>query len=128
MILLKSVKYFLICIYGMAYVCVNKTQYNVELIFVITVLVKKSIYSFRLPMATSATDQMKEFWEKNQKLKRPSSPWTIYQYVDSYLLYYFTRLLLSPPLEFVGVYVLCSVLPQTFHTCSLPLWHGPSQL
>jgi len=30
------------------------------------------------PMATSAHDEMKKFWEKNQKLNRPSSPWTIY--------------------------------------------------
>lgn len=30
------------------------------------------------PMATSAEGQMKEFWEKNQRLGRPNSPWTIY--------------------------------------------------
>jgi hypothetical protein len=30
-------------------------------------------------MATSATEEMQKFWDKNEKLKRPSSPWTIYQ-------------------------------------------------
>ncbi|CAD5124983.1 DgyrCDS13226 [Dimorphilus gyrociliatus] len=30
------------------------------------------------PMALSAHDQMKEFWKKNEKLNRPSSPWIIY--------------------------------------------------
>jgi len=29
-------------------------------------------------MATSAHDEMKKFWDKNQKLGRPSSPWIIY--------------------------------------------------
>jgi len=31
-----------------------------------------------VPMATSAHDEMKKFWAKNQKLGRPSSPWIIY--------------------------------------------------
>ena len=31
-----------------------------------------------VPMATSAHEEMKKFWNKNQKLGRPSSPWTIY--------------------------------------------------
>jgi len=31
-----------------------------------------------VPMATSAHDEMKKFWDKNQKLGRPSSPWIIY--------------------------------------------------
>jgi len=30
------------------------------------------------PMAMTAHDEMKQFWAKNQKLGRPSSPWTIY--------------------------------------------------
>jgi succinate dehydrogenase (ubiquinone) cytochrome b560 subunit len=29
-------------------------------------------------MAMSAHEEMKKFWEKNQKLNRPSSPWIIY--------------------------------------------------
>ena len=29
-------------------------------------------------MASSAHDEMKKFWAKNQKLQRPSSPWIIY--------------------------------------------------
>jgi len=38
-----------------------------------TVILRSSV-----PMATSAHDEMKKFWDKNQKLGRPSSPWTIY--------------------------------------------------
>ena len=30
-------------------------------------------------MALSAHEQMKEFWVKNQELKRPSSPWLVYK-------------------------------------------------
>jgi succinate dehydrogenase (ubiquinone) cytochrome b560 subunit len=30
------------------------------------------------PMASSAHEEMKKFWDKNQKLNRPSSPWIIY--------------------------------------------------
>jgi len=30
------------------------------------------------PVGTSAHDEMKKFWDKNQKLGRPSSPWIIY--------------------------------------------------
>lgn len=29
-------------------------------------------------MAMSAHEQMKSFWQKNEKLNRPSSPWIIY--------------------------------------------------
>jgi len=32
-----------------------------------------------VPMATSAHNEMKKFWEKNQKLNRPSSPWIIFK-------------------------------------------------
>jgi succinate dehydrogenase (ubiquinone) cytochrome b560 subunit len=31
------------------------------------------------PMATTAHEEMKKFWDKNQKLNRPSSPWIIYR-------------------------------------------------
>ena len=34
-----------------------------------------------VPMATSAPEQMQAFWDKNQRLKRPNSPWTIYRLV-----------------------------------------------
>ncbi len=27
----------------------------------------------------SAQNQMKEYWEKNQRLQRPNSPWIIYE-------------------------------------------------
>jgi len=38
-----------------------------------TIILRSSV-----PMATSAHDEMKKFWVKNQKLNRPSSPWIIY--------------------------------------------------
>jgi len=31
------------------------------------------------PMGTSAHEQMDNFWKKNEKLNRPSSPWIIYK-------------------------------------------------
>ena len=40
------------------------------------------LFSSSAPMATSAQEQMKEYWVKNQKLKRPNSPWIIYQWVS----------------------------------------------
>jgi len=33
-----------------------------------------------LPMTSSAQQQMKDFWKKNQTLKRPSSPWIVYKW------------------------------------------------
>ena len=32
-----------------------------------------------MPMTSVAQQQMKDFWKKNQELKRPSSPWIIYK-------------------------------------------------
>lgn len=32
------------------------------------------------PMATTAHEQMKEFWKKNIELNRPNSPWTVYAF------------------------------------------------
>merc|ERR1711893_443484 len=32
------------------------------------------------PMATTAHEQMKAYWEKNIKLNRPNSPWTVYKF------------------------------------------------
>lgn len=31
-----------------------------------------------VPMSSTAHEEMKKFWAKNQKLNRPSSPWTVY--------------------------------------------------
>ena len=32
-------------------------------------------------MATSAQEQMRQYWAKNQKLRRPNSPWLVYLWV-----------------------------------------------
>ncbi|ELT97730.1 hypothetical protein CAPTEDRAFT_226675 [Capitella teleta] len=33
-----------------------------------------------LPMTTSAQQDMKDFWKKNQQLNRPNSPWMVYEW------------------------------------------------
>ncbi|KAK2146308.1 hypothetical protein LSH36_616g00009 [Paralvinella palmiformis] len=38
-----------------------------------------SLVNRSVPMATTAHQEMKDFWKKNQELGRPSSPWVIYR-------------------------------------------------
>lgn len=38
-----------------------------------------------LPMATTAHEQMKKYWDKNQAMGRPMSPWLAYKWVQLFI-------------------------------------------